>query len=164
VSTDPLEQLRNEIGVFKEAILVTRAVDGGLHGRPMAIAGREQARVMWLVTSRSSPKVDEIAQDGRVLLTMQGKGRFVTLAGTARLVVDENKAAELWSPAWRVWFSGPQDPELVLVRIHLEEGAYWDRRGRAGLKALLHMAERVVYGADKAPEGDADQHARVSID
>lgn len=162
--TDPIEQLRDDIAVFKEAILVTHAVDGGLHGRPMAIAGREEERVLWLVTSRSSPKVEEIAHDGRVLVTMQGKGLFVTLAGTARLVVDEDKAAALWSPAWRVWFSSPHDPELVLVRIHLDEGAYWDRRGRAGLKAMLQMAERVVYGADKAPEADLDQHARVSID
>ncbi len=130
----------------------------------MALAGHDDARILWLVTSRSSPKVEEIAHDGRVLVTMQGKGRFVTLAGTARLVIDEDKAAELWSPTWRVWFTSPQDPELVLVRIHLEEGAYWDRRGRAGLKALLQMAERVALGADKAPEADPDQHARVSLE
>jgi general stress protein 26 len=164
VPDEPTEQLRADIGAFKEAILVTHATDGGLHGRPMAIAGQEDERVLWLVTSRSSPKVEEIAQDGRVLLTMQGKGRFVTLAGAARLVVDEDKAAELWSPTWRVWFSSPHDPELVLVRVHLEEGAYWDRRGRAGLKAMLQMAERVVFGADKTPEADPDQHARVPID
>jgi general stress protein 26 len=164
VPADPVEQLHSDILAFKEAILVTHAPDGALHGRPMAMAGHEDARILWLVTSRTSPKVEEIAHDGRVLLTMQGKGRFVTLAGTARLVVDEDKAAELWSPAWRVWFSSPQDPDLVLVRIHLEEGAYWDRRGRAGLKAMLQMAERVVLGNERAPEADPDQHARVSLD
>jgi general stress protein 26 len=164
VTEDTIQQLQAHIDAFREVILVTHAADGQLHGRPMALAGNEDTRILWLVTSRSSPKVEEIAHDGRVFVSMQGKGRFVTLNGTARLVVDENKAAELWSPTWRVWFSSPQDPELVLVRIHLEEGAYWDRRGRAGIKAMLQMAQRVVLDRDAAPEDDPDQHARVGLD
>jgi general stress protein 26 len=163
MAQDPIQKLNALADSFEDGILVTHGTEGVLHGRPMQIAGREGASILWLVTAQSTPKVEEMKEDARVVFTMQSRDRFVTLAGTARLVRDEVKAAELWTPAWRVWFQSPQDPELVLVQIRLDQGAYWDRRGLRGVKAALQMARGLVSKSAPRPEDDTTQHARVDL-
>src|SRR6185312_14312000 len=94
---DKLRELLNEFGV---AMLVSRTPEGALRGRPMALAEVGAGGTLWFATGRRTGKVDELAADGRVALTMQSKAKFASLSGTASVVEDREKVARLWRAEW----------------------------------------------------------------
>ena len=114
----------NEIGT---AMMVTHSTHGSLHGRPMATAELDETwRTLWFATRRDSGKVDELEDDARVCLTyVDAQGReWVSVSGRAKVVNDRKKAEEFWSDAWKNWFEGPEDPQLVLIEVEPDEGEY----------------------------------------
>jgi general stress protein 26 len=52
---------------------------------------------------------------------------YVSISGRAEVIRDHVRARELWSPMDEEWFPhGPDDPQLVLIRIKIDSAAYWD--------------------------------------
>jgi general stress protein 26 len=48
------------------------------------------------------------------------------VTGTARVLEDAAKTKELFSPMAKAWFpGGPQDPDLQLVEVRIDEAEYW---------------------------------------
>lgn len=46
---------------------------------------------------------------------------------------DVEKKRELWSSFVAAWFTvGPDDTEIVLLRVHAETAEYWDSPGGVG--------------------------------
>jgi general stress protein 26 len=110
------------------ALLVTVGADGRLDSRPMGCVQTDFEGTIWFLTFADSSKVNEILKDNRVLVSYANaaKYEYVSLSGTARLVADPEKLKELWSEAFRVWFtSGREDPNLALLAVSVEEAKYW---------------------------------------
>jgi general stress protein 26 len=128
---------------FRHAMLVTRAEDGHLHGRPMAIAELdEEEGAIWFLTARDHASVAEIESDPRALVTMQGKSAYVQWSGRATLVDDAIRLHEVWKPTFSSWFpEGPEGGRIVLVRVDVEIGEYWDESGSIKMSALLKRAK-----------------------
>jgi general stress protein 26 len=85
---------------------------------------------LWFFTGRHSPKVNEIRADSRVNVSVVNGNSYVSISGNATLVDDKRKAAELWSPAVKAWFpKGLDDPELLLLKVSIEQAEYWDNPG-----------------------------------
>lgn len=144
---EKIEKLREIVNSTRTAFLVTHAEDGTLHGRPMATAEVEDDfDTIWLSTPRDSGKVHEIAQDQRVLLGFNNASgsEWASIAGTARVVDDRAKIHELWSPYWKNWFDGPDDPRLVLIAITPEKAEYWDTGSQ--VVAMIKFALAAITG------------------
>jgi general stress protein 26 len=147
---------------FDTAMLVTRAADGGLRARPLAIAESEDDGSLYFATQIDSPKVAELHQDPRVSVTMQGKTKFVSVTGTARIVRDRTLVDGMWKESWNVWFpKGKDDPELCLIEIDPHEAEYWDQSGGKGLRYLFDAAKGYVDG--RTPGTDDTQNAKVHL-
>jgi general stress protein 26 len=46
----------------------------------------------------------------------------------------------LWNPSLKIWFDGPKDPNLVLLKVEPKQAHYWETiNGKlvAGLKMLF---------------------------
>jgi general stress protein 26 len=148
---------------FDNGILVTHTPDGELRGRPMAVADADEDGGLWFATGSDTGKVDEIAHDARVLVTMQSPTRYLTIRGRAELVRDRSKVDQLWNDAWRLWFDqGKDDPRLVLLHVRAEEAEYWDRSGLRGLKYAFKAVRSYAKG-ERATEADQDQHGKVRL-
>jgi general stress protein 26 len=148
---------------FRTAMLVTHAEDGELRARPMSVAAVEKSGDLWFSTGISSTKADEMLTDPRVAIIMQDASRFVCVSGEAELIINRDRAAELWNEAWRPWFpGGPADPELALVRVAAHQAEFWDVSGLGGalyvLDAVRHAARR-----ERMSDEDAEHHAKVSL-
>jgi hypothetical protein len=51
---------------------------------------------------------------------------YVSLSGTAQVVVDQAKAEALRDPSYQAWFpGGPSDPDLALIKVTVELAEYW---------------------------------------
>lgn len=164
MNTTPEARLRDLLADFGIAMLVTRTGEGRLRARPMVLAEAEPGGTLWFLTDRHSAKVDELAHDGHVAVTMQSPTRFVSVSGGAAPVDDRERVARLWRPEWKVWFPGGQgDPNLVLLRVEGEAAEYWDNGGTGGLAYLFEAGKALLTGSRPALEGDARVHGRVNL-
>ncbi|MBS0659102.1 MAG: pyridoxamine 5'-phosphate oxidase family protein [Verrucomicrobia bacterium] len=148
---------------FGTAMLATRATDGGIHVRPMAIAHFEDCGRFWFFTGADTLKTYEIEADSRVQLIFQDDGSaYVTARGRAELSTDRALIAQYWKEPFRAWFPGGQDdPNLQLISVLPEEGEYWDNQGLQGVKYLFEAARAYVTGS--TPRVDAGIHAAVKL-
>jgi general stress protein 26 len=119
-------------------MLVSRTEDGSVGGRPMS----NNREVEYEGTSRfftyaDTRMVHDIARDGAVGLTYQGKagllgavgkpGLFIHVEGAARLVRDKTRFAEHWTKGLDRWFEqGIDTPGLTLIEVDARRIHYWD--------------------------------------
>jgi len=145
---------------FKTATLVTRDF-GGQHGRPMAIAQVDDDGTLWFLTDIQSGKVAELAQDARVLVSLSESDRYVVMTGEVDIVRDPAKAKDLWKEPFRVWFKGPDDPALTLLRFDPVDGEYWNNAGAQGIKQAFRAAKAYIQGEQLKDVNDPGVHGRV---
>jgi general stress protein 26 len=160
--------LREVVSDFDTAMLVTRTPAGEVRARPLALAAPETGAdmledgVLYFPTSLASPKIEEIAADPRVAVTMQDRRRFVSISGTARILSDRALVDRLWAEAWKVWFpDGREDPELCLLEVTPTAAESWDPKGGKGLRDLFEAAK--AYEQGETPETTDEQHAKVRV-
>lgn len=155
-------RLRRIVETFGEAMLVTRAPDGGLRSRPLAIAACRATLDLYFATHVDSGKIEEIEADPRVNVAMQSRRRFVSITGRARVEHDRALVERLWSARWRLWFPrGKEDPRLCLLHVEPEEAEYWDRSGGRRLRFLFGAARALLARTTPAP--DRGQNAKVVL-
>ena len=151
------------IGEFDSAMLVTESIEGRLRARPMMIAEHDTGAVLWFATRTDDEKLEEILHRSDVAVTMQGRERFLSISGTARLETDRVRLDEMWSASWNIWFpEGKRDPDLCLICIEPSRAEYWDR---SGLKRLEFLAEagRALVRGEKVRADELSGHAKVDL-
>lgn len=141
--------------------LVTHGPGGTLKGRPLSVAHVEDDCALWFFTSAQSGKVDELANDPRALVSLSESDKYVVLDGTVELMRDPGKARALWREAFRIWFSGPDDPNLTLLRFQPETGEYWNNAGAQGLKQAFRAAKAYVKGEQLEDIDDPGLHGKL---
>jgi general stress protein 26 len=156
------KHLRELLGGFDTAMLVTRAADGGMHARPMMVAELEPDADSYFVTSIDAPKVAEIEDDSDVLMTFQSDKQYAAVYGHATVTQDRALVDRLWKEAWQVWFpQGRSDPSIALVRLDAERAEIWDNAGARGLRYAFEAAKAYLRG--ERPRVDPEQHTRVRM-
>lgn len=143
------------------AMLTSITEAGDLHSRPMAMQEIEFDGDLWFFTGKNSPKVHQIEHEPRVNVAFSDpdKQNYVSLSGTASLVIDAAKNRELWNPAYQAWFpQGLEDPELSLLKIHVDGAEYWD----APSSTVAHVVG-FVQAKLTGKSGDPGDHAKVAL-
>jgi general stress protein 26 len=148
---DAIAKARTLLPSFRTAMLVTKSADSGeLHMRPMALQGDLSTfgGTLWFFADDRSHKIREIERDPRVFLVFQNdrESRYLQLAGTASAVTDRAKMRELYTPEIRTWFpEGVDDPHLMLIRIDVTNGTFWETPGGV-VQVLAALTKSVVTG------------------
>ncbi|QEG24948.1 pyridoxamine 5'-phosphate oxidase family protein [Mariniblastus fucicola] len=139
---DEQKKLTEILDNFENAMLITMGdgkLDNQPNGRPMRVAEVDDDGTVWFVTGRESSKVDEIASNSTVCITLQSGSQFVSMTGSAAEVDDRGKIDELWSEPWKVWFpEGKSDPSILLLKVTPKFGEFWDM---GGLKRFRYIYE-----------------------
>lgn len=159
---NPRAHLLELLKDFGTAMLVTRSPDGRMHGRPMDIAEITDAGEVWFCSGLDSGKIAEIAADPEVAVAIQGKTKWLSLTGRARVSNDPQRIARLWKEDWKLWFpDGPSDPNLCLLAVDPSEGEWWDDSGKRGLKFAFQAVKAYVKG--EAMPDENERNARVQL-
>ena len=146
---DGLKRLRKMVKNARIAMLTTVAGGGELRSRPMATLKAPFDGDLWFLTRATAPKADEIRDHQQVNVSYADPDaeRFVSVSGTAILVRDPEKVAELWSRRLREWFpEGKRNADLALIRVRIQNAEWWDPKAAA----MLHLED--VRGAVAAAE------------
>ena len=125
-----LARLRGMIDKAKVAMLATLDPAQELRSRPLHTERVDEDGTLWFIVAADAPKVGEIySHSGKVCVSYSDPERqnYVSLTGTAQLVDDPGRKAELWSSIAEAWFpGGKDDPAIGLLRVQPEHGEYWD--------------------------------------
>lgn len=128
------------------AMLTTRAPDGTLTSRPMALQKAEFTGDLWFFAARSSAKLDHIASDPQVNVTFGSASTWVSFTGHASIVTDLAKKKELWNTFVEAWFpEGPDSDEIILVKVDGDSAEYWESPG-GRIATLISLAKAKVTG------------------
>lgn len=165
MAKDKVERLIDAIKKFDTAMLVTHDEEGLLRTRPLRIMRCDDDGTLWFVTARESGKVFEIRKDARVNVVLQDGSRYVSLSGTATIVSDRQRIADLWHESLRPWFPGGKDDgNAVALRVDPIAAEYWDTSGTNGLRYWVDALEAVAKGEPVSDERDTDYHISVGAD
>lgn len=126
---EALARLKELVEDIDLTMLTTRDDDGHLVSRPMSTREVDADGSIWFFTSDLSKKVDEVEADHDVGLSyLDSKGmRFVSVAGTARVVHDRAIMERLYSPSLDIWFeNGLDTPDIALLRVAIREAEFWE--------------------------------------
>jgi len=127
-------------------MLVSRAEDGSIGGRPMSNNSEVAYEgTSWFFTEDDTRMVEDIARDPSVGLTYTGKaglkglvgapGLFIHVEGEAKIVRDKAAFREHWDKSLDRWFEqGVDTPGLVMLEVAAKRVHYWDGEDEGEVK------------------------------
>jgi general stress protein 26 len=143
-------------------MLATRGADGHYHARPMAASDTTFDGSLYFLTDVESGKVHDLEHEGEVLVTFadQAKHKYVSLRGRGIILRDRASIRDHWTQEAKPWFpKGPDDPNIALIKVGIEEAEYWDApSGR--MVVFYAYAKAIMTGQRPGVVGD---HERVSM-
>jgi general stress protein 26 len=142
-------------------MLSHRHADGSLHSHPLTTQNRTLAEdgCLYFFVSRKTELGQRLQGDGNVNLAYANpdKDTWVSVTGTARVLEDAAKTKELFSPMAKAWFpGGPQDPDLQLVEVRIDEAEYWNVKENKLLQ-LLKMGKAASTGQRPRNMGEHEE-------
>ncbi len=152
---DQQEKVHDLVKSTRVAMLTSIGPDGALVSKPMATQDVEFDGDVWFVAERASEKVRNITANPRVNVSYAGGSSWVSLSGTASVVDDPARLAELWNTFTDAWMEGgPDNPNNVLVKVDADTAEYWDSPG-GKVTQLVNLVKAKTTG--KRFEGDNEK-------
>lgn len=81
-----------------------------------------QNLVLYTLTHKETDKVEEVAENPHthILLGYEGDGfgdSYVEFSGKVTILDDDQWKQKLWNDSMKAWFNGPEDPNLIVLKI-----------------------------------------------
>lgn len=78
--------------------------------------------ILYTATSKKTHKVEEVQQNPNthILIGYEGKGfgdAFLEIEGTVEESDGETFKEKVWNKALKGWFTGPEDPDLIILKV-----------------------------------------------
>ena len=127
------------------AMLTTHGAEG-LRARPVEPRPERAAGLIWIITDRRSAKEHEIEAEHDIGLTFVDKAENAYLSLTARAEVrrDPAKAAAVWKAADNMWWHGPDDPNVCVLRVSPVTAELWDGPASKAVAVFEFLKSRVT--------------------
>lgn len=143
---DEQGRLADLVTAADTALLTTRASDGTLHARPLAVLQDDFDGRVWFLVEEPSEKTREIGEDPRVNVSFASKKGYLSVAGTARVTRDDGLIDELWGPSAQAWFEGGrEDPAIAVIEVVADSAEYWAMT-EPGIFALVKATKSMITG------------------
>jgi general stress protein 26 len=155
-SHDRVWAIVEKVGV---CMLTTRFA-GGLRARPVEARADRVNGLIWFVTDVHSAKEQEIEAEHDVGLIFINHAENVHLSITARAEVlhDHAKAAEIWKSTDSVWWTGPDDPNVCVLRVTPITAELWDGPASKAV-AMYEFAKARLTGE----QPDLGENRKVTV-
>ncbi|MGC1780452.1 MAG: pyridoxamine 5'-phosphate oxidase family protein [Xanthobacteraceae bacterium] len=134
--------------------MLTTRFPGGLRARPLEARPDRAAGLIWFVTDLRSAKDHEIDAEHDVGLTFIDHDQNAYLSLTARATVqrDHAKAAEIWKATDTMWWHGPDDPNVCVLRVSPLTAELWDGPASQAVAAFEFVKARLTGEQPKLGE------------
>jgi general stress protein 26 len=134
----------------------------GLRARPVEARPDRDNEVIWFLTEARGLKDDEIEADPNVCLTFVYPKEKVYLSVTGKAFVrrDPERAEALWNAEQQVWWpGGPEDPNLLVMRVEPERAEMWDGPASSAVAAFEFAKARL-----SGTKPDLGENRKVTVE
>jgi general stress protein 26 len=133
----------------------------GLRVRPMEALPERDENVICFITDRRGLREHQIEVSPEVYLTFvyPNENVYLALTGEAFVVNDADCAERLWSRQQDGWLSGPDDPNLMIIRVELWRAEMWDGPANSAI-ADFQFAKARLYGI----KANLNESEKVSVE
>jgi general stress protein 26 len=148
VSQEGREKFKELVESARMCMFATNLDSYPVSARPMSTLEVDDDGALWFFSQASSEKNYEIKSDSRVQLFFNNtkSSEYLSVAGRATIIKDEEKAKELWTAFAKTWFNeGVDDPELSIIKVEPEDIYYWETKTNK-LVSLMKIAVGAVTG------------------
>jgi general stress protein 26 len=141
---------------IRTCMMTTVTPEGRLESTPMTTLEIDENDNIWFLVGLDSDSSEAIDREENVNLTYASPKdfKFISVTGSASLVLDRTKAARLWNPNYQTWFpKGLDDPNLALLQVKIITAEYWENAHSRplrvfGLVRALFTGEPFDVGID----------------
>jgi len=126
--------------------MLTTRFESGLRARPLEARPDRDAGIIWFVTDLRSGKEHEIAAEhdvGLVFVDVKEKA-YLSLTARAEVLRDPVKAAKIWKSTDSMWWQGPDDPNVAVLRVRPLLAELWDGPASKALAAFEFVKARLT--------------------
>jgi general stress protein 26 len=111
------------------------------HLRPMTHYADEETRTLHFLTSRQTDLAREVGDGATVhyCVVDDGDGYYACISGTLSPSGDAGRVDELWNPVTAAWFTGRDDPDLLLLSMPMREAEVW-----SSTDSTIHFGIEIV--------------------
>lgn len=141
-----LKEMVEKVGI---CMFTTLTADNDFSSRPMGTAKVEEDGSIWFFTNEYSPKSKEISKDNEVSLAYSNpsSNTYIAVNGKAELVDDQARKESYFSAPIKAWFpNGPEDPNLILIKVTPSAAEYWDSNS-SKMVVAFKMLKAIVTGS-----------------
>src|SRR5438477_3600790 len=134
--------------------MLTTQFPGGLRARPLEARPDRDAGLIWFVTDLRSGKEHEIEAEhdvGLVFIDVHDR-TYLSLTARAEVRHDHAKAAAIWKSTDGMWWKGPDDPNVCVLRVRLLTAELWD--GPASKAVAAYEFAKAKLSGEKPNVGE----------
>jgi general stress protein 26 len=142
---DKIERVWDIIEEVGVGMLTTR-FHGGLHARPLEARPEREIGIIWFLTDSRSTKDNEIDAEhdvGLVFIDPKDKA-YLSITARAHVLRDNEKAQKIWKTTDKLWWDGPEDPNLRVLRIDPQSAELWDGPSSRTVAAYEFIKSRLT--------------------
>ena len=110
------------------AVAMLATLDSGrLVSRPVTTLAIEGADTLWFIVAADSSIASDIDANAELCLSYieRDASTYASLRGVGNILLDPERVRSLWSPYYKAWFEGPDDPNIALLRVTVHEFEHW---------------------------------------
>ena len=140
--TDRVWDIIETVGIA----MLTTSFPCGLRARPVEARPERDAGLIWFVTDLRSGKEHEIEAEhdvGLVFIDAKTKA-YLSITARAEVRRDRAKAAEIWKRTDNMWWKGPDDPNVCVLRVRPLTAELWDGPASAAAAAFEFAKARIT--------------------
>jgi general stress protein 26 len=141
--------------------MLTTRFAGGLRARPLESRPDRDAGVIWFMTDLHSAKEYEIESEndvGLVFIDAKANG-YLSITARAEVRHDHAKATEIWKPTDNMWWKGPDDPNVCVLRVTPLTAELWDGPASKAVAAFEFFKSRLI-----GSEPNLGENRKVTVD
>jgi general stress protein 26 len=156
-SIDRVWDIIERVGVC----MLTTHSPAGLRARPLEARPDRDARLIWFITDVRSSKEHEIeAEHAAGLVFIDPKdSAYLSITARAQVLRDHRKAAEIWKSTDGMWWQGPDDQNVCVLRIKPVTAELWDGPASKAV-AVIEFVKAKLTGA----KPNLGENRKVTID
>jgi general stress protein 26 len=141
-STERVWHIIEKVGIA----MLTTSFPGGMRARPIETRPERDAGLIWIVTDARSGKEHEIEAEHDVGLVFmdQKQKAYLSITARAEIKFDHAKAAEIWKSTDGIWWKGPDDPNVCVIRVRPLTAELWDGPASQAVAAFEFAKARLT--------------------
>jgi len=143
-----MEELAKKLQDERTGLLTVADAQGALGCRPMTAQELDGTGAVWMMVSRKAPWLSSTNKaQANLAFAIPAEGDYVCIAGRLEFVDELERKRALWTVVARPWWDGPDDPDLLLLKLVPSSIEVWD--GPSGAIArTLSLAASVIAGKE----------------